>query len=135
MDKVHINIKKLRESTGLSQAAMADELNIGRTTYINFEQGKTKLYAKTLSKFARFIKRSEEEIIFGGTPLDDDDILKEERNHEEEKKAIIAEYERRIEALNYKLEAAKKVIKANEETIRTLSATNQFLLGQLGKND
>lgn len=133
MDKVHINIKKLREDTGLSQAAMADELNIGRTTYINFETGKTKLYSKTLSKFAKFTKTSEEEIIAGGLE-EDDDLLRERTTHKEEKRAIIAEYERRIASLNDKLEAAGKIIKAKEETIGTLTSVNRFLLGQLGKN-
>jgi len=131
MDKVHINIRKLREGRGLSQTAMADELGIGRTTYINFETGKTKLYSKTLSKFAKFTGQKEEDIVSEGS---EDDFLREEPDYETEKKAIITEYERRIEVLEGKLEAANRVISANEETIKTLSATNRFLLGQLGKN-
>jgi len=131
MDKVHINIRKLREGRGLSQTAMADELGIGRTTYINFETGKTKLYSKTLSKFAKFTGQTEENIVSEGS---EDGLLREEPDYETEKKAIITEYERRIEVLEGKLEAANRVISANEETIKTLSATNRFLLGQLGKN-
>ncbi len=37
---------------------MADELGIGRTTYVNFETGKTRLYCKTLEKLASYFNVS-----------------------------------------------------------------------------
>lgn len=55
-DKTHTSIRRIREEAGLSQAMMADELGIGRTTYINFETGKVNLYCKTLSKFASLFR-------------------------------------------------------------------------------
>ena len=110
---------------------MADELGIGRTTYINFETGKTRLFCKTLEKLAQFFGVTEEDILTGKP--EEDDLL--QASLTDEKKLIIQEYENRIAALNEKLEAAEKIIAANERTIRTLTDTNNFLFSQLHKND
>ena len=53
-NSVHTRIRHIRESAGLSQAAMAEELGIGRTTYINFETGKTKLFSSVFSSFIKY---------------------------------------------------------------------------------
>jgi len=126
-DKMHTNIRRFRESNGYSQTSMADELGIGRTTYINFETGKTRLFCKTLEKLAQFFGVTEEDILTGKP--EEDDLL--QASLTDEKKLIIQEYENRIE----KLEAAEKIIAANERTIRTLTDTNNFLFSQLHKND
>lgn len=132
-DKLHLNIRRFREQNGFSQSSMADELGIGRTTYINFETGKTRLYCKTLEKLARYFGVTEEEILRNG---EKNEILEDSsRSSEDEKLAIIKEYESRLSALAEKLEAAKKILESNERTIRTLSETNEFLLSQLHKND
>lgn len=132
-DKLHLNIRRFREQNGFSQSSMADELGIGRTTYINFETGKTRLYCKTLEKLARYFGVTEEEILRNG---EEDGLLEDAaKSSEKEKQAIIREYEDRLSALSEKLEAAKKILESNERTIRTLSETNEFLLSQLHKND
>ena len=110
---------------------MADELGIGRTTYINFETGKTRLFCKTLEKLARYFGVREEEILNG----EDETLRDGALALEEEKRSIIKEYEDRLAAMAEKLEAANRIIQANERTIRTLSDTNNFLLSQLHKND
>ena len=130
-DKMHTNIRRFRESNGYSQTSMADELGIGRTTYINFETGKTRLFCKTLEKLARYFGVTEEDILTGKP--EEDDLL--QASLIDEKKLIIQEYENRIAALNEKLDAAEKIIAANERTIRTLTDTNNFLFSQLHKND
>lgn len=130
-DKLHLNIRRFREQNGFSQSSMADELGIGRTTYINFETGKTRLFCKTLEKLARYFGVSEEEILNG----EDETLRDGTLALEEEKRAIIKEYEDRLAAMSEKLEAANRIIQANERTIRTLSDTNNFLLSQLHKND
>lgn len=127
-DKLHLNIRRFREQNGFSQSSMADELGIGRTTYINFETGKTRLFCKTL---ARYFGVSEEEILNG----EDETLRDGALALEEEKRSIIKEYEDRLAAMSEKLEAANRIIQANERTIRTLSDTNNFLLSQLHKND
>lgn len=128
IDKTHTNIRRLREEKGLSQTRMAEELGIGRTTYINFETGKVNLYGKTFTKFADYLGTSEEDILASGR---DDSLLEERRNYEEKRQALIREYEDRIEALGDKLKAALDLVKAQEQTIRTLSETNSFLLSRL----
>lgn len=132
-DKLHLNIRRFREQNGFSQSSMADELGIGRTTYVNFETGKTRLYCKTLEKLARYFGVTEEEILSGGN---DEDLLKESaRSAEEQRQAIIAEYESRLAAMSEKLESARELVKVHERTIRTLTETNAFLISQLHKND
>lgn len=130
-DKLHTNIRRFRENSGFSQTSMADELGVGRTTYINFETGKTRIFCKTLEKLASYFGVSEEDILYGSR----DDELLNDSAAEEEKRAIIKEYENRLSVIVEKLEAAERVIKTNERAIKTLSETNNFLLSQLHKND
>lgn len=49
-----LNLKKIRESKGLSQATVARELNISRQTYNNYELGKREADYETLLKLAEF---------------------------------------------------------------------------------
>ena len=69
MDKLHENIRRVREQKGYSQDVMADLMKIERSTYSNFELGKTKLFAKNMTRFAKAMGMSEEEILFGRAPL------------------------------------------------------------------
>lgn len=133
-DKLHANIRRFRENSGFSQTSMADELGIGRTTYINFETGKTRIFCKTLEKLASYFNVSEEEILYG---FQCEELLNDNAGNssEEEKRAIIREYEQRLSTVVEKLEAAERVIRTNERAIKTLSETNNFLLSQLHKND
>ena len=97
---MHANIRRFREDNGYSQTSMADELGIGRTTYINFETGKTRLFCKTLEKLAGHFKVTEEDILFS---KEDEELL--QSSVENEKKLIVQEYEARLSAMNEKLEA------------------------------
>ena len=127
------NIRQFRESKGFSQTAMANELGIGRSTYINFETGKTRLYCKTLVKLAEYFSVSVESILQGE---EDEDMLREAvTSFKEEKAVIIREYEDRLAELREKLDATYKTVAANERMIKTLSNTNDFLLNQLRKSD
>ncbi|MBQ1682692.1 MAG: helix-turn-helix transcriptional regulator [Bacteroidales bacterium] len=65
MGKVHEYIKKLRIQGGYSQDEMADLMGIERSTYSNFELGKTNLFSRNLAKFARVIGKDEEDILLG----------------------------------------------------------------------
>ena len=127
-DKVHTNIRKFREKAGLSQAMMAEELGVGRTTYINFETGKVKLFGKTLTRFAEYFSVSEEELLSAGDSVE---LLRERQSFEEQKRAIIEDYEKRLSAMNEKLGSMSRLIEAHEMTIRTLTETNSFLMSRL----
>lgn len=131
--KILDHIRNLREELGMSQAALADELGIGRTSYVNFEKGKTKLFCKTLTKFADYCGLSELEVINGGRH--NNELLYDNSNAEEMRQALIEDYENRLAIEKEKYDAALKVIEAHEITIRTLSETKDFLLTQLHKND
>ncbi len=73
MDKVHENIRRQRLRLGLSQDEMADRMGIERTTYSNFELGKTKLFSRNMSLFCKASGLSEEEVLF-------DDLLESRLN-------------------------------------------------------
>ena len=45
LDVLHTRIRDAREKAGLTQEEMADRIGIGRTTYINFENGQTNLFS------------------------------------------------------------------------------------------
>jgi len=107
---------------------MADELGIGRTTYINFETGKTNLFCKTLTKFALHFGLKEEDVISCGSK---DTLLEERRDFDSQKKELIREYENRLEILMEKLKTATQLIQSQDQTIKTLTQTNAFLMSRL----
>lgn len=127
------NIRCIREGLGLSQASMAEELGIGRTSYINFEKGRVNIFCKTLKKFSAYCGVSETDIISGNSS--GDGLLADSSDFEEERRTLVADYEKRLAAEKEKYESALKVISAHEITIRTLTETKDFLLTQLHKND
>lgn len=53
-----LNLKKIREAKGVSQAAVARELNISRQTYNNYELGKREADYETLLKLAEYFETS-----------------------------------------------------------------------------
>ena len=65
MGKVHEYLKILRQRKGLSQDEMADKMGIERSTYSNFELGKTNLFSPNLAKAAQVLEVSEDEILIG----------------------------------------------------------------------
>jgi len=69
MDRLHENIRRVRMRLGYSQDDMAELMDIERSTYSNFELGKTKLFGSSMTKFAKAVNMSEEEILLDGGPL------------------------------------------------------------------
>ena len=132
-EEILSRIKALREERGLSQSQLADELGIGRTTYLNFETGKTRLFSKNLVALAEYFQLSEEEILCGEKPSEA--VLRDVEDFEEKRLALITEYEARLSDLNTKLQQAQQTIEENKQIIQSLTQTNQFLLSRLNKND
>lgn len=132
-EEILSRIKALREERGLSQSQLADELGIGRTTYLNFETGKTRLFSKNLVALAEYFQLSEEEILCGEKPSEA--VLRDVEDFEEKRLALIDEYEARLSDLNTKLQQAQQTIEDNKQIIQSLTQTNQFLLSRLNKND
>ena len=112
---------------------MAEELGVGRTTYVNFETGRSRLFSPLLDRMAARLGKSVEDILFGERP--DEQLLRDEAALEEWRSSLVAEYEGRISALQEKVDALARVIDAQDTTIRTLNDAKQFLMSQLRKED
>lgn len=135
-DKAHDNIRRIRKSLGLSQAAMAEELGIGRTAYINFETGRTLLYSRNLVKFSAYTGISESSII--GSEFREDSegsLLRDEGGEQLRMKAVREDYEKRIAELQEKLAEVDASLKHQIQVSESLIKTNEFLMGRLDKND
>ena len=133
LDELHTRIRQTREQAGLSQEKMAEDLGVGRTTYVNFETGRSRLFNPLLEGMAERLGKSIEEILFGERP--DEQLLRDKAALEEWRHNLVSEYEGRISALQEHLKAAKQVIEAQGTTIRTLTDANQFLMTQFRKED
>lgn len=79
------NLKKARESTGLTQAQAAEELGISGGTYTNYEQGKREPNNTLLVKIADLFgvttdyllgREPEENPFLGLKPIDDDEFIR-----------------------------------------------------------
>ena len=135
-DKAHDNIRRIRKSLGLSQAAMAEELGIGRTAYINFETGRTLLYSRNLVKFSSYTGISESSIICSEFREDSEgSLLRDEGGEQLRMKAVREDYEKRIAELQEKLAEVDASLKHQIQVSESLIKTNEFLMGRLDKND
>ena len=135
-DKAHDNIRRIRKSLGLSQAAMAEELGIGRTAYINFETGRTLLYSRNLVKFSAYTGISESSIICSEFRENSEgSLLRDEGGEQLRMKAVREDYEKRIAELQEKLAEVDASLKHQIQVSESLIKTNEFLMGRLDKND
>lgn len=135
-DKAHDNIRRIRKSLGLSQAAMAEELGIGRTAYINFETGRTLLYSRNLVKFSAYTGISESSIICSEFREDSEgSLLRDEGGEQLRMKAVREDYEKRIAELQEKLAEVDASLKHQIQVSESLIKTNEFLMDRLDKND
>ena len=132
LDELHTRIRRSREQAGLSQSEMAEELGVGRTTYINFETGRTRLFNPLLDSMAERLGISVDELLFG--PRTDGQLLRDNAELQRWRNSA-SELEQQKNTLQERLEAAGKVIDAQGTTIRTLSDSNQYLMEQLRKED
>ena len=65
---IGLNIRKLRESAGLTQEALAQATGIGRVTLVRIEKGAPSPRYETLVSLARAVGRPMEELMVGGEP-------------------------------------------------------------------
>lgn len=133
LDTVHTNIRRARENAGFSQTEMAEELGVGRTSYIAFESGRTRLIHPIAGKMAERLGLTREELLFGRRP--DEELLLDQAALEEWKRSTVEQYEQRLVALQEKLDAANRIISYQDTNIRTLSDSCQYLISQLRKNE
>ena len=129
-DFFHSNLRHARERAGLSQAELAEEIGIGRTTVVSLESGKTRLFNKNLRLIANRLHLSVEELLCG---VSAETLLMDEPTRAEREQALKAEYERRLTQLQEKLEAEKRLNEALQSNVDSLTRSNQYLLEQLRK--
>ena len=62
---IGVRIRQLRESAGLTQAALAHAANIGRVTLVRIENGEQSPRYKTVVSLARALERPNQELLVG----------------------------------------------------------------------
>lgn len=129
-DFFHINLRRARERAGLSQAELADEIGVGRTTIVSLENGRTRLFNKTVSLIAKRLGITDEALLCG---REVEELLREEPSRIEREQAIRDEYEQRLDTLREKLEAEQRLNKVLQGNVDSLTQSNQYLLSQLRK--
>jgi len=129
-DFFHSNLRRARESAGLSQAELAEEIGVARTTIVSLESGKTRLFNKNLQRIAGLLRLSVEELLCGSSA---DVLLMDEPSRVEREQALKAEYEGRIALLQEKLDAANRLNGALQANVDSLTRSNQYLIEQLRK--
>lgn len=131
LDTEHILIRQAREKAGFSQTEMAEELGVGRTSYIAFETGRTKLYNKLVGKMSALLGIPPEELLFGRRP--DETLFYDPSAMDEWRQGIVEDYERRLTRLQEQLDSANRIIACQDAHIQTLNRSNQYLLEQVGE--
>ena len=107
-----LNIRRVRESLGMTQEEFAQELGIDASTYWRLEEGKTKIISPYLYKIAEFARTTVADII-AGLKVDE---LEEEAAGAREKldsqrefyEARLAEKDATIANLNKLIESLQK---------------------------
>ncbi|MBQ9660761.1 MAG: helix-turn-helix transcriptional regulator [Bacteroidales bacterium] len=133
LDAIHTRIRHAREQAGFSQTEMAEELGVGRTSYVAFESGHVRLFHQLVGRMADRLGLTPEELLFGTRP--DEGLLRDQAALDEWKRATVTEYEQRLAALQEKLDAKNQIIETQQMTIRSLNESNQYLISQLRKNE
>ncbi len=129
-DFFHTNIRLARERAGLSQAELADDIGVGRTTIVSLEGGRTHLFNKNIPKVAARLGISVEEYVCGDGV---EELLRDESSRAERERALIKEYEQRIQVLQDRLDDAHHLNEALQANVDSLTQSNQYLLLQLRK--
>ena len=131
LDSLHNRIREARKEKGLSQRAMAEQIGVGTSCYVNFEQGRTQLFNRCLRRMADYLKISPEELLFGARP--NEKLLLDQVALDNWKQELIDGYEACLAELRAELEKARTEIADQEKTLDSLRDTNKFLLDELGK--
>jgi len=130
-DFFHTNLRAARERAGLSQAELAEEIGVARTTIVYLESGKTQLVSKTVPLIAARLGLSVEELLCG---VPQETLIRgDEQVWREREQTLKEEYERRLSALQDKLDTEKRINKVLQANVDSLNASYEYLLQQLRK--
>ena len=129
-DFFHTNLRQARELAGLSQAELADEIGVSRTTIVALESGRTRLFNKTIPLIARRLGVSVETLLCG---CQVEELLLEQPSYLERERTLREEFERQRQVLQDKLDAEVRLNKVLQGNVDSLTQSNQYLLSQLRK--
>lgn len=87
--KINLQLKKLREKAGMSQAQLARTLEMSRPTYIQLEKGKRELTISEAEKLASIFGLSLEKFLAGKSPKLPKVVLEKEKRESKSKKLDI----------------------------------------------
>lgn len=121
---VQNRIRDLRESKGFSQTAMAKELGVSRTAFINFEHGKFKEYSKVTKAFGEYFGISEAEILYGK------EVFEDEINYREQFYALKERYSKMVIEKDEEIAILKSRLRQAEDIMRALSTSYNSLMEQ-----
>ena len=125
MNKVYVNIKRLRTEHKISMADMADRIGINQSSYFQLEKGETKVTIERLEQIAE---------IFG---LSVCNLLEEKSSKNVSENEQNIEFQAKIEALENQIQekdlAEKSLKEKYYETIEKNNKLQEELLGLLKK--
>lgn len=119
MNEVYVlsRIRKFREQLGYSQEAIADELGISRSAYANFEEGKVKIFCRTLEKMAEYANVSVSVVLYGKDFSPESEFLETQKS--KEANAVIEQYKTRIRDLEADKRQLYLLLEDARDTIKT----------------
>ena len=127
------NLRKARISRGLTQAQVADILEISVTAYQKMEQGKTRLINENYLRCAGTFGISASELVNGYKPVRDASatIADMEQSYNEKIREKDKDYIEAIQLRETEIGRLKEIIKDKEQII----STQALLITQLMKNN
>lgn len=128
-ESICLNLRRIRESLGLTITGMADEIGMTRVAYNNVEKGKTRMVSPTIYKIAEYSGIPPEEVLLGRlaqTP--ESQILKDVRDNMKSRiDTMVHEYEDKLENQRAMIKEKDSTIKAQEATIHALQSMVAYL--------
>ena len=116
------NIKRFRESKGLTQEYMADTMGISLTAYRDFEKGSTSIVNRNVYKVAEITGISIEELVLGYRPEQSDGSIDDVRT----------EYGNKVEALLTRISDLEKIVASLEAAIESKNEIIAMLKKNIG---
>lgn len=133
-ESISLNLRRVRESLGLSITRMAQELGITRVAYNNLEKGKTRTVSPMIYRIADYSGLPPEEVLLGRHALDDGgQFLNDIREkYTGRMNAMVREYEDRLETMRGIIKEKENTIKAQDATIHVLQSMVAYLQKESG---
>lgn len=136
ISKVLENIRLERERQGITQAEMAERMDMSLTSFGNFERGRTKTTQEKIEKAAAVLGKSYQSLMMGYDVSGSfEGNLEEIRSRDTYYKSLLAEKDREITELRERLSSAMELAASREKTIGALEAINRLYAKRIPEKD